>query len=184
MGARFLLLVLLLSACRSTQAVDAAPSPGWTELELVSRVDGTAQPSRIWFPKELAADRPVLLHLHTWSGGWQQESFVPELVEGCADRGWILAMPNFRGPNRVPEACASEQAVGDILDLVEHLEATWQTGPIYVHGASGGGHMGLEAFATPRMSVSVEIGGQGAVHGLGLDGGASVMGGVNFWFGR
>lgn len=51
-------------------------------------------------------------------------------------------------------------------------------------GVSGGGHMGIEAFANPRMSFSVEVGGQGAVHEAGLDAGASVMGGVNFWFGR
>jgi len=51
-------------------------------------------------------------------------------------------------------------------------------------GISGGGHMGIEAFASPRMSFSVEIGGQGNVHALGLDAGPSVMGGVNFYFGR
>ncbi|MEM6995778.1 MAG: hypothetical protein AAF721_35035 [Myxococcota bacterium] len=48
----------------------------------------------------------------------------------------------------------------------------------------GGGHMGIEAFASPRVAFSVEIGGQRGVHGLGHDGGASVMGGVNLYFGR
>ena len=52
------------------------------------------------------------------------------------------------------------------------------------YGIGGGGHMGIEAFASPLMSFSVEIGGQSPVHGLGLDGGASVMGGINFYFGR
>lgn len=51
-------------------------------------------------------------------------------------------------------------------------------------GINGGGHMGIEAFAAPSMSFSVEIGGQGNVHALGLDAGPSVMGGVNFYFGR
>ena len=51
-------------------------------------------------------------------------------------------------------------------------------------GISGGGHMGIEAFAAPRMSFSVEIGGQAPVHALAYDAGASVMGGVNFYFGR
>jgi len=51
-------------------------------------------------------------------------------------------------------------------------------------GIAGGGHMGIEAFAMPRMSFSVEIGGQAPVHALGLDAGASVLGGINFYFGR
>jgi hypothetical protein len=51
-------------------------------------------------------------------------------------------------------------------------------------GVAGGGHMGIEAFAQPFMSFSVEIGGQGPVHALGYDAGASVMGGINFYFGR
>lgn len=48
----------------------------------------------------------------------------------------------------------------------------------------GGGHMGIEAFANPRMSLSVEIGGHSPMHGLERDGGATVMGGANFYFGR
>lgn len=51
-------------------------------------------------------------------------------------------------------------------------------------GIAGGGHMGIEAFGTSRMSFSVEIGGQGPVHAQGLDAGASVLGGINFYFGR
>jgi hypothetical protein len=51
-------------------------------------------------------------------------------------------------------------------------------------GISGGGHMGIEVFSMPRMSFSVEVGGQGPVHALNLDAGASVMGGVNFYLGR
>ena len=48
----------------------------------------------------------------------------------------------------------------------------------------GGGHMGIEAFAAPRVSFSIEIGGQSPIHGLMRDGGASAMGGVNIYFGR
>lgn len=51
-------------------------------------------------------------------------------------------------------------------------------------GIGGGGHMGIEAFANDRMSFSVEVGGQSPVHGLSHDAGASVMGGINFYFGR
>ncbi|MDA1264875.1 MAG: prolyl oligopeptidase family serine peptidase [Planctomycetota bacterium] len=141
---RLLVLGLIAGACRSTGSdAQVVLAPGWSELELVSSVDGTLQPSRVWLPPEVGDGVPVLLHLHTWSSDWRQESFVPELVEGCGARGWILAAPNFRGPNRRPEACASEQAVRDVLDLIDHLEQTFDVGPIFVHGASGGGHMGL-----------------------------------------
>jgi len=51
-------------------------------------------------------------------------------------------------------------------------------------GLGGGGHLGIEAFINPMMSFSIEIGGQGPVHALGHDGGASAMGGINFYFGR
>lgn len=51
-------------------------------------------------------------------------------------------------------------------------------------GIAGGGHFGIEAFINPRMAFAVEVGGQSPVHALGLDAGASVMGGVNFYFGR
>jgi hypothetical protein len=51
-------------------------------------------------------------------------------------------------------------------------------------GIAGGGHLGIEFFAWPRSSFSVEIGGQGPVHALDLDAGASVLGGINFYLGR
>ncbi len=51
-------------------------------------------------------------------------------------------------------------------------------------GIGGGGHMGIEAFASERMSFSVEVGGQSPIHALGHDAGASVMGGIQFYFGR
>ena len=52
------------------------------------------------------------------------------------------------------------------------------------YGIAGGGHMGLEVFVTPRMSFSVEVGGQGPVHALDHDAGAHVLGGFAFYFGR
>ena len=52
------------------------------------------------------------------------------------------------------------------------------------YAVGGGGHMGIEAFAAPRVGFSIEVGGQSPIHGLLRDGGASVMGGVNLYFGR
>lgn len=49
---------------------------------------------------------------------------------------------------------------------------------------SGGGHLGVEFFASPYQSFAIEIGGQGPGHATGEDGGASVMGIMNVYPGR
>jgi hypothetical protein len=49
---------------------------------------------------------------------------------------------------------------------------------------AGGGFLGMEAFASPKLSLTLEVGGQGAGHGLKNDAGASVMGGLLYYFGR
>src|SRR5690606_37074546 len=61
----------------------------------------------------------------------------------AAARGWLCVMPNFRGPNQQPEACASALAQADILDAVDWVKAHYRIDPtrIYLCGASGGGHM-------------------------------------------
>lgn len=51
-------------------------------------------------------------------------------------------------------------------------------------GLGGGGHFGLEAFATPFMAFTFEVGGQAPGHSRGVDAGGSVMGGLMFYFGR
>lgn len=51
-------------------------------------------------------------------------------------------------------------------------------------GLTGGGHMGVEVFVTPRNAFSIEVGAQGPVHALGLDAGARVVGGWSIYFGR
>jgi hypothetical protein len=46
---------------------------------------------------------------------------------------------------------------------------------------SGGGHMGIEVFASPYNSFYVEVGGQAPLHPTRYDAGASVMGGMTFY---
>jgi len=44
-------------------------------------------------------------------------------IAGCeaeaGRRGWICLWPDFRGPNNSPDACGSEKAQQDILDVVD-----------------------------------------------------------------
>ena len=49
-------------------------------------------------------------------------------------------------------------------------------------GVTGGGHMGFEFFTGPRMSFTLEVGGQGAMHVQGYDAGVSICTGVVFYF--
>jgi hypothetical protein len=50
-------------------------------------------------------------------------------------------------------------------------------------GITGGGHLGIEMFLNPGYSFSVEVGGQGPVHALSYDAGASIMGGMTLYLG-
>jgi hypothetical protein len=50
-------------------------------------------------------------------------------------------------------------------------------------GIGGGGHVGIEGRMAERVSLTFEIGGQGPAHALGLDSGASIMGGTMVYLG-
>jgi pimeloyl-ACP methyl ester carboxylesterase len=85
---------------------------------------------------------PLLVFLHSWSGSIEQG---PPWIAQAKKMGWALVAPDFRGPNRRLEACASDLAVQDVLDAVEHArrEARIDETRIYLVGGSGGGHMAL-----------------------------------------
>ncbi len=110
-----------------------------TPHTLVSSFDATPQPIRYW--QAPGANRPVLIFLHSWSADLNMNpgDWLPQAVE----RGWHFIMPNFRGPNNNPLACASQAARQDILDAtdfaLDHLHA--DPARVYIAGGSGGGHM-------------------------------------------
>lgn len=129
--------------------VVTAPDPwaGAVEVQIRSTADGTLQPAMFYVPEKARPDAggtpvPLLVGLHTWSGDYRQPTGY--LAE-CQRRGWVFIQPNFRGPNRRPEACASDAAVQDVLDAVAYAQqhARVETKRIYLVGASGGGHMAL-----------------------------------------
>ena len=87
------------------------------EVQIKSSVDGTFQKS-LFFAPESEKKVPLLVALHTWSSGWQNTYYVP-LAEGCIERQWAFIHPDFRGPNKGPDACGSDLAVSDIIDAVK-----------------------------------------------------------------
>lgn len=112
----------------------------------IPRKDGTTQPAFIYeLPEAPESAVPLLVLLHTWSGDYKQQSFIGACQKECEQRGWYLIHPNFRGPNKRPEACGSELAQSDILAavswMIEHHKIDLDR--VYLMGTSGGGHMSL-----------------------------------------
>lgn len=120
---------------------------GWPasvrEVRIPSTLDGTLQPALLRAPQS-SKPRPLLVALHTWSGDYLQKSSIP-YAEWCAEKDWAMVHPNFRGPNRTPQAMGSEWVVADILDAVQAMRESFQidSSRIYLVGASGGGYATL-----------------------------------------
>ena len=128
-------------------SVSAAPK-GWPdairEIKYLSKADNTKQPALFYAATERGKPRPLLVGLHSWSSDYRQTMSVL-YAKWCIEKKWNFIHPNFRGPNRRPEATGSELVVKDILSAVEFAQqhaAVDQT-RIYLVGASGGGYAAL-----------------------------------------
>ncbi|WP_372616783.1 alpha/beta hydrolase family protein [Falsiroseomonas sp.] len=82
----------------------------------------------------------ILLFLHSWSADHRQAAAFPEfraLEDAC------VVAPNFNGPNRTPRACASEDAISRIEQVLK--ESVRRTGIAVVDllGFSGGAYVAL-----------------------------------------
>ncbi|MBI1367483.1 MAG: prolyl oligopeptidase family serine peptidase [Planctomycetes bacterium] len=136
------LSLLVLTTSRALGAETDFPT-----IRFTSSLDHSSQLARLYLPPE-SNEKPVplVVVLHSWSGNYKQESddtsgMLPHAIE----RHWAMLMPDFRGPNVKPEACASDLAVQDILDGIAYVQAHAKIDPtrIFIYGASGGGHMTL-----------------------------------------
>jgi len=116
------------------------------KIHVVSSIDGTEQPCYLISPEGFdptGPPVPLLVSLHTWSGGVEQRD--PKMELEADRRGWVCLWPHFRGPNSSPEACGSEKAQQDILDALDWVLERYPIDKrrIYLTGASGGGHMAM-----------------------------------------
>lgn len=121
--------------------------------------DGSEQPTLFWAPKQKAGESaPLLVALHTWSGDFRQAGGEVKYAEWCQANGWIFVHPNFRGPNRTPEALGSDLVIADIRAVVEWAKGQAQVDEarIYAIGVSGGGHATqLLAGRTPEIWAGI-----------------------------
>ncbi len=113
-------------------------------VRIASSLDGSAQPAYFYAPEEVKKPVPLLVVLHSWSADYRQKSY-PQFPKWCAEQGWAYIHPNFRGPNRNPQATGSDLAVQDILDAVAYAKKQTKVDErrILLVGASGGGYMSL-----------------------------------------
>jgi acetyl esterase/lipase len=143
-------------------SVEAAPE-GWPEavreVRYLSQADNAEQPALWYAPLAQSEPRPLLVGLHSWSTDFKQGASVP-YAKWCIEKGWVFMHPDFRGPNRRPEATGSELVVQDILSAVEYAKkhAVVDESRIYLVGVSGGGHAALlMAGRSPEIWAGVSV---------------------------
>ena len=111
------------------------------EVEISSSADGRIQKA-YFYKTRSRKPQPLIVSLHTWSGDYAQKD--PLTAEILA-RDWNYIHPDFRGPNRRPEACGSPLVVSDIQDAIRYALENSHADPRDVHiiGTSGGGYATL-----------------------------------------
>lgn len=121
-----------------------------SEVQITSTLDGTPQPSVVVVPESYDGQRPrpLLIGLHTWSADYWQ--MVEPYGKLAVEHGWLLILPNFRGPNRasnpnVRQAGGSLYMQRDIIDAYQYMVTNYRVDVdrVYVTGGSGGGHATL-----------------------------------------
>ncbi len=121
------------------------------QVEIISSLDGEVQPA--WFYKSKSSlPRPLVLSLHTWSGGFDQKDTLSwEAIE----KDYNYIHPHFRGPNNTPQACGSKYAIQDMDDAITYAieNGNVDTTEIHITGVSGGGYSTLLAYMKTKHRV-------------------------------
>jgi dienelactone hydrolase len=148
-----ILIIVAINLCATMAFAEDGrmlePAPkGWPEdvktVAYQASIDASQQPMLLYTAKA-KEKRPLLVGLHTWSGGYEQAGGEVVYARWCMEKDWHFIHPDFRGPNRTPQACGSEMAVQDILDAVTFMQENYAVDAdrIYLVGASGGGYASL-----------------------------------------
>ena len=138
---------LASAAALGVSALGKAPPAGGgsvSEIKYPSSADSSDQPAMFYAP-ESKTPVPLLVGLHTWSANFKQVGGRCPYGLWCIKNDWAFIGPDFRGPNRRPEACGSQMAIDAIVSAVKYARkvATIDSNRIYLVGVSGGGHMAM-----------------------------------------
>lgn len=116
---------------------------GVQEIRFTSSGDQSEQPA-LFLAAKAGEPRPLIVFLHQWGGDHRYAGGVPVAV-WCAAKNWNFLQPDFRGPNKRPEALGSELVLADIASAIEYAKAhgNVDSSRVFLLGASGGGHAAL-----------------------------------------
>lgn len=155
----FSLLLLMIAGhqlgAQSDPAWDDTRSKDWPEackkVQIISTQDQQPQ-AAYFFRAEGETSRPLIISLHTWSGGYDQKDTVAWMA---VEKNINYIHPDFRGPNRRPEACGSALAIQDIEDAITYAieNGNVDTSEIHVMGVSGGGYATLLTYMKTHHPV-------------------------------
>lgn len=150
-----LLLIVNLAAAQSNLPRDNTDSVDWPQecrkVEIISSMDQAIQAAYFYRAAGLEP-RPLIISLHTWSGGYDQKDTLAWM---SVANNYNYIHPDFRGPNNRPEACGSTLVIQDIEDAIAYAirEGNVDTSEIHVIGVSGGGYATLLTYMNTRYPV-------------------------------
>ena len=123
------------------------------KVEITSSLDEAIQPAYFYSAKG-SESRPLIVSLHTWSGGYDQKE-SDSLLYWTIEKDYNYIHPDFRGPNKTPQSCGSKYAIQDIDDAIKFAieNGNVDLKEIHVMGVSGGGYSTLLAYMKTAYEV-------------------------------
>ena len=142
-----LLLLTSISALFSQSFWDSS----FQLVGIYSPIDSNLQKA-YFLPSNTNTPQPLVVSLHSWSADFRQKD---SLAMYCKKMGWNYIHPDFRGPNRKPEAAGSALVVNDIDQAIEFAILAGNVDPENIHiiGSSGGGYATLVMYLKSRHQI-------------------------------
>ena len=134
---------------------DDTQSKNWPaqckKIKISSSLDQTDQPA-YFYRSGTNEPRPLIVSLHTWSGGYEQKDTVSWM---CIQNDYNYIHPHFRGPNDKSDACGSKLVIQDIDDAIDYALKNANVDPAQIHivGVSGGGYATLLTYMKTKHQI-------------------------------